>query len=503
MIRKVKAAIKRVWPPLRLRTILLGTLILVASLPGFAAMFLRVYENTLVQQTEAQLTAGSAAIVGAWAGSAGDALSRETPSLDLTRRETLPPPIATGKTLQPDPRASAAANALAPIVRRISETTGAGITLLDAHAAPLPNGGPGYSNLPEVEQALAGQAVTVLRARSNPYGADPITRAANVTLVHVRPVLAGGKVIGLVLMSHEPRDAFAGMWADRWNIAIGASAILLLLLLLAGLLSRAIGRPIETLSAATRDVAQRHVRIPPPPAMAAVEIRSLYESFGTMANRVERRTRYLRDFAAAMSHEFKTPLTGIRGVIELIEEHGHEMDEAERRRFLANAHADADRLSRLVQRLLDLARADMADPVSPEPVDARALLDRVAREESDGTFRVQVSGQASFAIPEDALATIAQTLIDNSRKAGASRVELQLRMDEKTGVLRTSDDGPGIPPADAARIFEPFFTSRRETGGTGLGLPIVQSLISAAGGTIHLVESNVGACFEVRIAVQA
>ena len=264
-------------------------------------------------------------------------------------------------------------------------------------------------------------------------------------------------------------------------------------------LSRAIGRPIETLNSATRDVAQRAITIPPVSPLAAVEIQSLYESFGTMADRVERRTRYLRDFAAAMSHEFKTPLTGIRGVIELIEEHGDEMGDEERSRFLANAHADADRLSMLVQRLLDLARADMADPISPNPIDARAVLDRIAKEEMSGTFAVQISGQAEIAMSEDALTTIAQALIDNSRKAGASRVELHLRMEGNLAILRVSDDGPGIPPADAARLFEPFFTSRRETGGTGLGLPIVQSLINASGGSIASVKSAQGACFEVRV----
>src|SRR3546814_20889480 len=78
-----------------------------------------------------------------------------------------------------------------------------------------------------------------------------------------------------------------------------------------------------------------------------------------MAAAIERRSRYLRDFAHAMSHEFKTPLSGIRGAIELLEDHDATMSAEERRRFLANADADARRLARLVSRLLDLARADM------------------------------------------------------------------------------------------------------------------------------------------------
>ena len=102
------------------------------------------------------------------------------------------------------------------------------------------------------------------------------------------------------------------------------------------------------------------VAIPEAPATAAVEIRALYENFASMAARIERRSRYLRDFAAAVSHEFKTPIAGIRGALELLEDHEEAMSAEERRRFLSNATKDADRLSLLLERLLHLARADMA-----------------------------------------------------------------------------------------------------------------------------------------------
>ncbi|UZK69047.1 hypothetical protein OKW76_13590 [Sphingomonas sp. S1-29] len=75
-----------------------------------------------------------------------------------------------------------------------------------------------------------------------------------------------------------------------------------------------------------------------------------------MAERIDQRTRYLRDFATAMSPEFKTPLTGIRGAIELPRDHDADMPSDERRHFLDNANGDAERLSWLVQRLLDFAR---------------------------------------------------------------------------------------------------------------------------------------------------
>ena len=74
--------------------------------------------------------------------------------------------------------------------------------------------------------------------------------------------------------------------------------------------------------------------IPEPPVTAAIEIQALYANFASMAARIERRSRYLRDFAAAVSHELKTPIAGIKGVLELIDDHPA-MREEERARFLA------------------------------------------------------------------------------------------------------------------------------------------------------------------------
>jgi len=208
------------------------------------------------------------------------------------------------------------------------------------------------------------------------------------------------------------------------------------------------------------------------------------------------RARYLRDFAAAVSHEFKTPLAGIRGALELLGE--HEMTRDERRRFLANASADADRLALLVQRLLELARADMAT-VQDDACDLGAVAGRLG----DAGMSVTVTGEGGE-VPIDAetLATILSILLENSRQAGARAAMLQLDRQTAAVTLRYEDDGPGIPPGDRARIFTPFFTSRREQGGTGLGLPIARSLLSAAGGSVDLELSERGAVFVLTLPVR-
>jgi signal transduction histidine kinase len=216
-----------------------------------------------------------------------------------------------------------------------------------------------------------------------------------------------------------------------------------------------------------------------------------------MAEAIARRSRYLRDFAHAVSHEFKTPLAGIRGTIEILEDHGETMQADERRRFLANINADAARLTQLVSRLLDLARADMAE------VDAAAAtpLATAIRRIADGYGgAVEIASTVDddlppVAMPAAIVEAVLTNLIDNSRQAGAGHVRLDAAVADGMIRLDIADDGPGIAPGDHARIFEPFFTGRRIAGGTGLGLPIVRSLLAAAGGAIEVAGAAPGAHF--------
>ncbi len=220
-----------------------------------------------------------------------------------------------------------------------------------------------------------------------------------------------------------------------------------------------------------------------------------------MAERIDQRTRYLRDFATAMSHEFKTPLTGIRGAIELIGDHGDEMDTAQRRQFLDNATADADRLSRLVQRLLDLARADLSVVGEDAQCDVVAEIRAMAASRDGEMPVVRVAAPAepvAAHVSRDTLETVLNTLIDNARQAGAGCVDMSVTTTLSLAVLTVADDGEGIAAADRARIFEPFFTARREQGGTGLGLPIARSLLSVTGGTIALTDGP-GARFVIAL----
>ncbi|NYD91861.1 sensor histidine kinase [Sphingomonas melonis] len=502
VIGRAKDWAKRCWPRLRLRTIVFATLFLVAALPGFGAVFLRVYENTLVRQTEAELVAQGAALAAAaaaqWPGGDGRlsprAILPQADGVDLSQTPILAerPAPAPADTVAAD--ALRAAPRLLPILRATQMTTLAGILLLDDRgrivAGSRQRGS--LAALPEVAAALAGRPTTVLR-RNGAYRAvyrfEWLSRAAAIRVHHARPIWVNGRVVGVLLLSRSARALFRGLYEDRGKIAIGIAAIFALLVLLSGILSRGVTRPIERLGQATRAVASGRGSVPEIPPTAAIEIQGLYADFAAMNAAIERRSRYLRDFAYAVSHEFKTPLAGIRGAIELMQDHP-EMAAADRDRFLANADADAGRLALLVTRLLELARADMAAPADAA-TDPLPVVARTADAYRTDGFAITVTWGAEpppVALPASTIEHTLATLFENSRQAGATVALVAGRVTPSTVVLRVADDGPGVSTGDAGRLFEPFFTTRRSEGGTGLGLAIARSLIEAGGGTIDLAD---------------
>ena len=500
VIDRVKDWVKRRWPRLRLRTIVFATLFLVAALPGFGAVFLRVYENTLVRQTEAELVAQGAALAATaaaqWPGGDGRLYPRRivppVDGVDLSQTPILPERPAPAPAAPVAADAARAVPALLPILRATRMTTLAGILLLDERGRIAAGGRGSYAALPEVAAARAGQPTTVLR-RNGAYRAvyrfEWLSRAAAIRVHHARPIFVNGRVVGVLLLSRSARALFRGLYEDRGKIAIGIAAILTLLVLLSGILSRGVTRPIERLGQATRAVASGRGTIPEVPPTAAIEIQGLYADFAAMSAAIERRSRYLRDFAYAVSHEFKTPLAGIRGAIELMQDHP-EMAAADRDRFLANADADAGRLALLVTRLLELARADMAAPVD-ETTDPVPVVARTADAYRSDGFAITVTWAAvppPVALPASTIEHALATLFENSRQAGAGVALVAAAVTVTAVVLRVADDGPGVSAGDRARLFEPFFTTRRSEGGTGLGLAIARSLLEAGGGTIDLAD---------------
>lgn len=521
MIANAKAFIARYWPVMRLRTVLLGTLLFVTALPGVSAIFLRVYENALVRRTEAELVAQSAALAAVaavdWpAAETGSSARLARPlvfeysptEIDLQSSAILAPrPQATVGEHASEKAALAVANHLRPAFRETRLATLSSIIMLDGNGTVLTGSQTGlsFAVLPEVTSALAGQPVTLMRKNAE-YGSrhpfEWLSRASNIRLHHARPVTVDGDVRAVILVSRSPRALFKGMYEDRGKILLGIAGIFVLLILISAVLARAIVRPIENLSKATHALASGKQAHLARPSLQVVEIRDLIGDFEVMAESIGKRSRYLRDFASSVSHEFKTPLAAISGAIELLQDHTDDMVPADRERFLANMASDAERLSRLVGRLMELAQADLLMEGGDERTSLVPLVAVIADELRGEDFAIQIDIQDNIRSPQigsDALEAVLITLIENARQAGAHHITIEARDVGNEIQIDLRDDGSGVPETDSNRIFDPFFTSKREKGGTGLGLSIARSLLESYRGRLQLVASDQGALFRIAI----
>ena len=196
-----------------------------------------------------------------------------------------------------------------------------------------------------------------------------------------------------------------------------------------------------------------------------------------------------------VAHEFKSPLTSIRGAAELLAE-GADDDAETRRRFLGNIELDAARLDRLVSRLLELSRIESSDQ-EPQPFDLHAMLERAVRRSQgpDGNivFRYRASSQW-FSGRESDLETAVLNLLDNALRFSPPGANVELEANDETKgriEINVTDRGPGITPEQMPHVFERFYTTDRDRDGTGLGLAIVKSVAVAHGGSVS-VDSTPG-----------
>jgi two-component system OmpR family sensor kinase len=217
----------------------------------------------------------------------------------------------------------------------------------------------------------------------------------------------------------------------------------------------------------------------------------------------------LRRFLADASHELRTPLTSIRGYAEIFERGARDRPE-DLATSMRHIHAEANRMSVLVDDLLLLARLDRERPLAHEQVEltgvVAAAVDaaRVKAPDRVVTFApaapVVVTGDASR------LRQVVDNLMANAinHTPEATPIAVDVTTDGTTALLTVADRGPGIDPADRDHIFEPFHRAdpsrARATGGVGLGLAIVSAIATAHGGTVGVdSEPGAGATFWVRL----
>ena len=382
-----------------------------------------------------------------------------------------------------------------------------GICLLD-HQGVVVGGrddtGLSFAHVPEVRHAMTGQYAAVLRVRvpGNPQPAiDPLSRSMRVRVFIVYPVVEAGRLWGMVYLSRTPENLMRKLYFSRDRLLLAAALTIALALLLAAIAGRTISGPITALMQRARQMTSGDARALAPLKHAGTrELADLSDSFSDMASALNQRATYVRDFAAHVSHELKTPLTSIHGAVELMSEHGNSMPEDARARFLHNIGEDTQRLRRMVDRLHELALAEHAAAIV-ETIDLGATLATVREAHATASLQIDLDAAPGLVarISRESFGIVADNIIANAVQSGATRLAITLSRQGGHAVIAFADNGLGIAPEVADRIFDPFFTTRRECGGTGLGLRIVWSILEANAGAIALAPSQIGATFVVQL----
>ena len=321
-------------------------------------------------------------------------------------------------------------------------------------------------------------------------------------LAIAEPVELLGETFGALVVA-KPRAELR----DRWVVLFWRAGLAFLGgLLVAGLLflylSRRVTKPLLSLSRAADEVSRGRYDVVIPPVRSGDEIGHLTERFGEMTRRLAEASELERNFLMTVSHELRTPLTAIRGHVDALRE-GLAEDPEARAASLEVIEAETDRLARLVQDLLDLAKLEANRfAMVEEEVDLERLLEQAYQTFVEEARRREIDyGQKVETAPVittdgDRVLQIVSNLLVNAFQWTPDGGEIVLALEAQNGRLAVSvsDTGPGIPRDEQERIFRPFWS--RNGQGTGLGLAIARELAGALGGRIELdSELGRGSCF--------
>lgn len=385
-----------------------------------------------------------------------------------------------------------------------------GLVVLDSHDKGPPEG-------PETVRTLLGRSYVVPRRHAlNEPATNPgsinyrveiraarLGRLGTATRYHRRikrvflflamPVMQARRVHGIVYVTRSTIPVLEAMYRLRTKLLQVLGIALAITALMSLFFAATISRPLTRLSRAAKRLAagdrSTSLRLE-----RGDEIGDLSRAFATLLSKLDARARYISEFAANISHEFKTPLASMRGAAELLAD-APEMDEAARQRFLGNILADVRRLDRLVSRLMELSRIE-ATLEQRETFDLRELVVETLDGFSDHPLDAKLPEGVLLVNANRAhLASSLRALLENAIRHSEAEVAVEVRATAEVFPwlrLEVEDRGTGISPANQRRVFDRFFTTESEHGGTGLGLAIVATVVQAHGGRVSL-QSTLGA----------
>lgn len=323
-----------------------------------------------------------------------------------------------------------------------------------------------------------------------PVGANGAWRAVAVPVASAR----GPWTVYVALPTESIDRGLARLTA---GLAAGTPAVVALLTAVVWLLTGRALRPVEAMRAQTAEISasdlSRRLDVPP----TADALARLARTLNDLLARLDTASRRQRRFIADATHELRSPLSALHTRLDVTARHARTPEAQALARSLLR---ESERLTRLVDDLLQLARLDDRPRLRMHPVD---LDEIVFAEVGEARLRARVPidqhavGAARVRGDPDALARVVRNLLDNAVRYADSRVDVGLRTEDGTARLVVADDGPGIPDADRERVFGRFTrlddARSRDTGGSGLGLAIVRDIVTAHRGRTRLEDNGPGA----------
>ncbi len=380
---------------------------------------------------------------------------------------------------------------------RYDERTDARVVIVDAtgqlvaDSDPPVEGERSFAARPEIAEALDRRIATGER-RSETLGTG---------LVYVAvPVGSGADVLGAVRLTYST-DQLDDRVRRYWMLLGGIAAVSLAAAAGVGIvLAKWVTGPIERLRDAATTIGGGDLSARAPTTSGPPELRELAHAFNDTAGRLEHLVDAQEQFVADASHQLRTPLTALRLRLEMLEsEVGPDAEDD-----LAGARAEVRRLSRLVDGLLALARAERtASTVAAEAIDLDELLAeraeawRPVADERDIVIDADGNGHQVWAT-RDRIVQVLDNLLANALQATPPTTTITLRGSASTDLLggqaraaeiHVEDEGPGMSAEQREHAFDRFWRadgSRGDLGGSGLGLAIVQKLVAADGGEVVL-----------------
>lgn len=403
----------------------------------------------------------------------------------------------------------------------VERTLAAGSTLSPALLASLDTTGPGLlgtnlavydgSGALVVGQPLAGAEPAGGTPGDGEHGSDSfqtIPTPAGRVRVHTMPLEAHGATMGYI-QSRASLAAIDGSMARLRLLLLAAIAGGLLVAAAGSLLTvtRAL-HPIADVTETARAIAlSRGFGRRLEPNRQRDELGELVRTFNEMLGSLDAAYQAQRRFVDDAAHELRAPVTSVAGNLDLLER-AHDLPAGEREALLTDVRAETERLGRLVNDLLALARADAGQRVARARVD----LDRIVVEGMRGLRQAAAAVDLGIAELEpvvvegdpDRLKQLLIILVENAIRytPAGGRVQVSLWRQDNEAVLAVTDTGMGIAPGDLPRIFDRFYRSdlarSREAGGSGLGLAIAKWIAEAHDGRIE-AESHPGAGSTFRV----